>query len=455
MTDLKGKKVLVIGAGKSGIAASGLLMRKGAEVVLFDANEKKDRDEIRSKLPADFSGRIETGTLSEEARKETELLVISPGVPIDCSMVMEFKKKGIPVWGEIELASNYGKGTVIAITGTNGKTTTTTLVGEILKKQFDSVFVVGNIGNPYTDFADQTTEDSRIAAEISSFQLETIHEFHPHVSAILNITPDHMNRHHTMECYVNVKLSITKNQGPEDYCVLNYEDPLLRERAGEIRAQVIWFSSATRLENGICMDGEDIVLMEDGRETRLINIHDFNLLGTHNYENIMAAIAMTRAAGVPMDKILAAVRVFKAVEHRIEYVETINGVKYYNDSKGTNPDAAIRGIRAMLTPTYLIGGGYDKGSTYDEWIEAFDGKVKKLVLLGATADAIEACARSHGFTDIVRVATLEEAVAYCAKEAKAGESVLLSPACASWDMFESYEQRGHIFKDLVRGMMKQ
>ena len=447
--ELKGQKVLVVGSGKSGIGAARLLGKAGALPVLFDSNEKLDMTELREKT-GDVPGlEIVLGELDEEKKKEIGLVVISPGVPIDAPMLEEYRSKNIPIWGEIELAYAFAQGNVIAITGTNGKTTTTTLVGQIMKAYFDSVYVVGNIGNPYTDIALQTKPETVTVAEISSFQLETVHTFHPRVSAILNITPDHLNRHHTMECYVATKEKVAQNQTAEDTCVLNYEDAYTREFGNRCPAKVIFFSSRRKLEEGVYLDGEEIVLSEGGKELRLMNIHDMNLVGMCNVENVMAAIAISRAMNVPMEMILNTIREFKAVEHRIEFVATKNGVDYYNDSKGSNPDAAIQGIRAMSKPTVLIGGGYDKQSEYDEWIEAFEGKVKAFVLIGQTREKIAECARKHGISNIILADTFEEAFAICVKQAQPGDAVLLSPACASWGMFPNYEVRGKMFKELV------
>ena len=447
--ELKGQKVLVVGSGKSGIGAARLLGKAGALPVLFDSNEKLDMTELREKT-GDVPGlEIVLGELDEEKKKEIGLVVISPGVPIDAPMLEEYRSKNIPIWGEIELAYAFAQGNVIAITGTNGKTTTTTLVGQFMKAYFDSVYVVGNIGNPYTDIALQTKPETVTVAEISSFQLETVHTFHPRVSAILNITPDHLNRHHTMECYVATKEKVAQNQTAEDTCVLNYEDAYTREFGNRCPAKVIFFSSRRKLEEGVYLDGEEIVLSEGGKELRLMNIHDMNLVGMCNVENVMAAIAISRAMNVPMEMILNTIREFKAVEHRIEFVATKNGVDYYNDSKGTNPDAAIQGIRAMSKPTVLIGGGYDKQSEYDEWIEAFEGKVKAFVLIGQTREKIAECARKHGISNIILADTFEEAFAICVKQAQPGDAVLLSPACASWGMFPNYEVRGKMFKELV------
>lgn len=450
------EKVLVVGTGKSGIAATQLLLRTGKLPVLFDSNAELDKDEILGKLSlsGDEKKQVEIvlGDLTEEEKKALSGVVLSPGVPTDTEFVNDLRNRGLLISGEIELAFEQEKGAVLAITGTNGKTTTTTLLGEIMKATGKKTFVVGNIGNPYTLEAEKTDADSVTVAEISSFQLETIHTFRPRVSAILNITPDHLNRHHTMENYVKAKQDITKNQTKEDYCVLNAEDPYTDAFLEQCPATVILFSSQRELADGYFYADECIYKAVQGKKQKLMNIHEMSLLGMHNVENVMAAIAMADAYGADMEVILNVVRDFKAVEHRIEYVKTVRGVDYYNDSKGTNPDAAIKGIGAMVKPTYLIGGGYDKQSEYDEWIESFGGKVRKLVLLGQTREKIADCAKKHGFTDYIFVDDLQQAVDYCAEHAKEGEAVLLSPACASWGMFPNYEVRGKMFKDMVNAL---
>lgn len=450
MIDLTGKKVLVVGAGISGIGSATLLEEKGALPILYDSNEKLTEEAVREKLGKDSHAQIVLGTFPKELAKSLSLVVLSPGVPTDLDYVLYLKEQKLPVWGEIELAYNYGKGRVIAITGTNGKTTTTSLVGQIMKEYHDNVYIVGNIGNPYTQAAPLMDDDTVSVAEISSFQLETIEYFHPQVSAILNITPDHLNRHHTMENYVAAKEAITMNQTKDDYCILNYENEYTRNFGNRCPATVVWFSSARRLDNGLFYEGEDIYLAKDGNAQRLMNVKtDMNLVGICNIENVMAAIGIAVSAGVPMKNILDTIKRFVAVEHRIEYVATKKGVVYYNDSKATNTDAAIQGIKAMDRPTVLIGGGYDKGSEYDDWIESFDGKVKKLVLLGQTKEKIAECARKHGFDAICFADAFEEALDICVKEAQSGDAVLLSPACASWGMFPNYEVRGKMFKEYV------
>lgn len=445
----EGKKVFVVGTGISGIGAAKLLIQENADVVLFDGNDKLKPEDIKAKVGMPVK-EVYVGSYPEGSEKEYDLLVISPGVPIDSELVLNFKGADIPVWGEIELAYHFDKGTLLAITGTNGKTTTTALTGQIMKAWNESTFVVGNIGNPYTTEVSKTTDDSYTVAEISSFQLETIHEFKPLVSAILNITPDHLNRHHTMECYIKTKEDISMNQTKDEVCVLNYEDDVLRGFGlNECKADVVWFSSKQRPPKGAYVEGEDIHYYDGSTDKVLMNVHDMNLIGEHNYENVCAAIDITKAAGVSEDIMLHEIKRFKAVEHRIEYVATKNDVVYYNDSKGTNPDAAIKAIKAMSRPTILIGGGYDKGSEFDEYVKAFNPMVKMLVLMGVTAPKIAKTADKYGFKNYVFADSLEEVVKICADNAKPGDAVLLSPACASWDMFESYEQRGRMFKDFV------
>ena len=450
--ELTKKCVLVFGTGISGIGAAHLLLARGAEVILYDGNTEKDKEALLAEFPAGSKVRIVLGELPEAEMEQLDLVVMSPGVPCDLPVVLAMKGKGIRIWGEVELAYECGKGDVLAVTGTNGKTTTTSLLGAIMQAYHPEVYIVGNIGNPYTEAAPKMTDDAVTVAEISSFQLETIEKFAPKVSAILNITPDHLNRHHTMEEYIRVKELITKNQTESDTCVLNYEDEILREFGKTLHTKVIYFSSLHKLEKGMYLDGKMICYSDGAEVTEICRTDELNLPGRHNHENVMAASAMALAYGVPVEVIRKVVKEFKAVEHRIEFVTEKNGVVYYNDSKGTNPDAAIKGIQAMDRPTLLIGGGYDKGSSYSEWIQAFDGKVKYLVLIGQTREKIAAEAKALGFTDIVFADSLAEAVQFCADHAKKGDAVLLSPACASWGMFPNYEVRGKMFKELVNNL---
>lgn len=447
------QKVLVAGTGISGIAAARLLLAKGGEVVLYDGNEKLEEEKLKKNFDEDAKVTVVLGELKRTDLLGVELAIVSPGIPMESPFVAVLDEAGVPIWGEIQLAYHCARGRLAAITGTNGKTTTTALTGEIMKSFYESVFVVGNIGDPYTEHALETVEDSVTVAEVSSFQLETIMDFHPNVSAILNITPDHLDRHKTMERYIEVKEGITKNQKEGDICVLNYEDPVLREFGESLKeVSVIYFSSCQELEKGYYLKDGSIVYNDGAKVTEIVKVDDLKILGRHNHENVMAAVAISMNMGVPLEKIRETVKKFEAVEHRIEFVTERFGVKYYNDSKGTNPDAAMQAIKAMPGPTLLIAGGYDKHSEFDEWIESFDGKVRYLVLIGQTRDKIAECAKRHGFTDIMYAEDLLEAVQVCASYANPGDNVLLSPACASWGQFKNFEERGRKFKEYVRGL---
>lgn len=445
------KKVLIAGTGISGLNAGKLLLKKGAEIIYYDDNAALDIEKLLSNFEDCDAVSVVLGSMSEQILKDVELMVISPGVPADSEIANIVREVHIPVWSEIELAYHVGAGHLAAITGTNGKTTTTSLVGEIFAHYTDNHFTVGNIGIPYTEVALDMDEDSYTVAEVSSFQLETIVDFKPHVSAVLNVTPDHLNRHYTMENYASVKLDVCRNQTEDDYLILNYDDEITRamEKDERVKAKVIFFSRLEDLEEGICLKDDCIVLRENGNERKVIDIRDLILLGNHNIENYMAGILVAYYMGIPMEDIVSVLKTFKGVAHRIEFVTEVNGVAYYNDSKGTNPDAAIKGIQAMNRKTVLIGGGYDKGVAFDEWIKAFDGKVKKLILIGQTAQMIADTAAKYDFTDVEFYDDLKQAVTRCYEIAEPGEAVLLSPACASWGMFDNYEQRGDLFKEYV------
>ena len=450
--DWKNKKVLVAGSGKSGIGAADLLKKVGADIVIYDGNEKINKGDVLAKLQNADNVEVIIGELSKEVINSVNLMILSPGIAIDAPFVNEVRDAGVPIWGEVELAYVISKGKLVAITGTNGKTTTTALVGEIMAAYYKDVKVVGNIGNPYTTTAFEATDDTVTVAEISSFQLETIHKFKPDVSAVLNITPDHLNRHYTMECYTNVKMSIAKNQDKDQPVILNYEDEILRKYAPKLHNRIIWFSSKQELENGIYLEGKNIICSQNGKKEIVTTTEDTTLVGIHNVENIMAAIGISISMGVPNDVIKEAIRKFKAVEHRIEYVTTIDDVIYYNDSKGTNTDASVKAIQAMTRPTILIAGGYDKKVSFDDWAKELKGKVKCLVLLGQTSNQIAETVRKYGFENIIFTESLEEAVEECRKNAEPGDAVLLSPACASWGMFDNYEQRGRLFKEYVNAL---
>ncbi len=445
-----GKRILVFGGGKSGISAVRLLQKQGAYVILYDADKNIKKTDFENDFNIEENFELVIGTFPKEMLGTLDLTIISPGIPIDNQDVELLKDFDIPIWGEIELAYGLSKGKVIAITGTNGKTTTTILTGEILKTYYKEVFLAGNIGTPYSDIGPLTGDKSLTVVEISSFQLETIHRFKADISAILNISPDHLDRHKDVETYIKIKGKITKNQDKSAFCILNYEDSVLRDMADSLQVNVIFFSSARPLNNGLFLDGHEIILNKDGRSHLVCNINELKIIGIHNYENVMAAVAIGVYLGIPMDYIRKAITSFEGLGHRIEYVAKINGVTYYNDSKATNPNSSMGAIQAMEGPTILIAGGFDKGNDFEQWIKSFDRKVKALVLMGETRFKIEEAARKQGFNNIFIVNDLKEAVKVSSDQADNGDMVLLSPACASWGMFANYEERGNLFKKYVK-----
>ena len=447
---MKEQRFLVVGAGRSGVSAAKMLIELKKDVTVFDSKADFDTAAFCKKVGAQVPFIL--GSAKSEELTGFDVCVVSPGVSLETDIMKAVAAAEIPVWSEIELAYRFDKGQVIAITGTNGKTTTTTLVYEIVKEWNKNTLLVGNIEIPYTGLALTSVEGGFTVAEISSFQLETMRTVKPRVSAVLNITPDHLDRHKTMENYSALKMSIAKNQDKNDYCVLNFEDEYLREHAKELDCSVVFFSSRRALENGVYLEnGEFIIALGEKKEV-LCRTDEVKLVGTHNFENIMAAVAMTYCLGVPTEIIRKVTKEFTAVEHRIEFVREVNGVKYYNDSKGTNTDAAIKAIDAMPSKTVLIGGGYDKKSDYTDWVSRFPGKVRLLVLLGQTKESIAEACEKVGFSSYVFAESLQEAVKICAENAKSGDCVLLSPACASWGMFSCYQERGNIFKELVRAL---
>ena len=451
--EYNGKKALVCGMARSGIAAAKLLKRLGAEVTLQDM--KKREDIAADVLNLENEGIVlYTGANPDDIACAQDIIVLSPGIPCDLPFITAAEAAGVSVISEVELAYTLTECPITAITGTNGKTTTTTLTGEIMKAVYAGTAVVGNIGIPYSEEVKRLTEKDWVVAEISSFQMEKAQEFHPHISAVLNITPDHLNRHKTMEVYIAMKEKVFAKQTAEDFCILNHGDEACRKMEDKTAAKVFFFSSSEKLEEGIYLDGENIEVRWNDINETLINVNDLQILGVHNHENVMAAAAAAICANIPLDTIRGVLKAFAGVEHRIEYVATVDGVDYYNDSKGTNVDASIRAVLAMKKPIVLIGGGYDKGGSFDEWTKLFPGRVKHLVLIGVTAPQVRASAEKFGFTAISDCETFKEAVDLCREKAEDGDCVLLSPACASWGMFDNYEQRGDLFKEQVRGYLK-
>lgn len=446
---MENKRVLVSGIAKSGISAAKLCRKLGADVTIQDS---KTEDKLDKAVLEDLKSqgiKLYTGKNPDDIVADMDILVMSPGVPTDLPFVNKARENNVKVIGEIELAYGYNKSPIVGITGTNGKTTTTTLVGEISKAYFKNTYVVGNIGNPFADVCLDTTDDGAVVAELSSFQLETIIDFKPKVSAVLNITPDHLNRHHTLENYIAAKERVFENQGENDYCVLNYNDEATRKMADKTNAKVLFFSLNNKIEDGIYSDEKSIYINTMGYNQKVVDIDELKILGGHNVENAMAAVGCSVAMGIPMDTIIDVLKKFTAVEHRIEYVTTVNDVEFYNDSKGTNPDASIKAVLAMKRPICLIAGGYDKGSDFDEWVSYFKGRVKFVAVIGAVKENVKASLEKYDFHSYKIAETFEEAIDLCYNNAEKGDCVLLSPACASWDMFESYEQRGEIFKEHV------
>lgn len=445
--DFKNKDVLVVGMAKSGMAAAKKLKALGARVTLSD-NKTEDKlvDEI-SKVK-DYCDEMLLGIIPQNIQ-DYDLVVLSPGVPTDLPFIVSGIEEGAEVIGELELAYRLSKGTFIGITGTNGKTTTTALTGEILEKGGVKTFVVGNIGLPVIDVCSETTDESYCVTEVSSFQLETIVEFEPQICAILNITPDHLNRHKTMDNYIAAKKSIYRNQQIDGIVILNYDNEITRELASSVKSRICYFSRKEILPQGVFIKEDKIVIKEGDVEISVCDIKDIFIKGSHNIENALAATAISYYAGIKIQDIKYTLMNFKGVEHRNEYVCEIDGVKFYNDSKGTNPDSSIKAVESLKAPIILIAGGMDKKSSFKEFVESFDGKVKQLVLLGETKEIIKAEAEAHGFKNIHMVNNMEEAVAKAWSLAKEDDTILLSPACASWDMYKSFEVRGAHFKQCV------
>lgn len=449
--ELKGKKVLLVGLAKTGISTIKCLAKYGADITVNDIKTEDQLEEIIAEIK-DIDGIKYILGHHPENISDIDMVVVSPGVPLDLPFIKKVIEENKELIGEVELAYQLAKKPYfVGITGTNGKTTTTSLTGEIFEKAGKETYIVGNIGNPVIDAVQAANEGASFVTELSSFQLESIKDFRPSVSAVLNITEDHMNRHHTMENYIDAKARVFMNQDKENFCVLNYDDELTRALAEKCNANVVFFSRLEKLEKGVYVENGDIII-DINEKINLMKVCELSLPGGHNLENCMAAAAMAYVSGIDIEVIREVLKTFKAVEHRLEFVKEVEGVKYVNDSKGTNPDSTIKAVQAYENPIILIAGGYDKGSTYDELLEIAKKNVKTLVLLGQTADKIEEAARRIGFTDIHRVEDMKEAVKTCHDIAKEGDIVLLSPACASWGMYKNFEVRGKDFKDNVNSL---
>jgi UDP-N-acetylmuramoylalanine--D-glutamate ligase len=445
--ELKNKRVLVVGLGKSGIAAAQFLKARGAQVTVSDIRPAGLIAELPALLDAGIM--VETGSHGLLTFRRQDLIVVSPGVPSDTPELATVRALGIPIIGELELGTEFLEGQIIAITGSNGKTTTTTLIGEILKASGRPTLVGGNIGRPVVDTVAESTPESCSVLEVSSFQLETIQTFHPRIALVLNITPDHLDRHGSFEVYAAAKTRITENQIADDFLVLNAEDEPTKLVAAKTKAQIYWFSPRRQVKQGAFVHSESILFRakEGGEAEPIMPVAEIPLAGAHNVENVLAAVCAARLAGVDAQTIRAAVAAFHAVEHRLEFVRELDGVRWFNDSKATNVDATAKGVEAFPGGIWLILGGKDKDSDYSTLSPLLRARVKAVITIGSAAEKIES--QLAGVVKIERAETMERAVAWAQNEARSGDVVLLAPACSSFDQFENYEHRGRVFKQLV------
>lgn len=450
--DLKNKRVLVVGLGKSGVASALFLKERGARVTVSDT---KSPDQLRDEIPVllDHGITVETGGHGERTFRGQDLIVVSPGVPVDAAPLVQARAAGEPVIGEIELAAQNLTGEIVAITGSNGKTTTTTLAGEILAAGGFPVSVGGNIGTPAISLVERATRQTIVVLEVSSFQLETIQTFRPKVAVVLNVTPDHLDRHRTFQTYVDAKTRIFENQQASDFAVLNEDDPTCRTLRDRTRAQVFWFSRKKEVQQGACVRDGKIFFLDGKSQREVMLVSEIPLKGAHNVENVLAGVCAGALMGCEPAKIRQAIQNFKAVEHRLEYVATIKGVDYFNDSKATNVDATIKALESFPKNIHLILGGKDKGSDYTVLNDLLRERVKRVYTIGAAAEKIE----SHikGAAEVVHAETLENAIRRASAVAVPGDIVLLAPACASFDQFQSYNHRGRVFKDVVHSLAQQ
>ena len=447
----EGKKVLVCGMARSGVAAAQCLYECGAKVTICD---NKTEQQLSGAL-APLAGMDIRRCLGGEQPDfpAYDLVVTSPGIPLTAPVLKSAAAAGVPIIGELEAGAQVSRAPLYAITGTNGKTTTTTLVGEIFKNYGKTAYVVGNIGYPFTACALNAGPEDVAVAEVSSFQLETTTTFHPHVAVMCNITEDHLNRHGTMEEYIRIKERIFEKMDENDFAVLNYDDEIVRGMAARLHCRAAFFSHRAEVQLGTYVEDGEMIFVKDGKKKRIIKVDDIYIPGEHNLENALAAAALTLLAGVPAHVVRHTLKTFKGVEHRIETVRIVDGVTYINDSKGTNVDASIKAVRTMRVGTVLLAGGYDKHTDFTPFArEIKESKIHTVVTLGDTAGQIEDALKSVGYDSFVRAGTFEDAVMKARSLAKPGENVLLSPACASFDMFADYEQRGRVFKDIVNRM---
>ena len=446
-----GKNISILGMARSGLALAKTLKELGAKVFVSDLknenNLKSETKELK-KLKIDF----ETGGHSQKLLQEKDYLVLSPGVPGDIPIVKEAEFLGIPVFSEIGVAYWLCPAEIVAITGSNGKTTTTTLVGEILKKAGKETWVAGNIGVAFSRVLNQISPEGIVVLEVSSFQLEKIQEFKPRISAILNLSPDHLDRYPNVEAYIQAKFRIFENQDKSDFAVLNYDDLLLRKKAAEIKAPVLFFSTSAGLEEGAYVKDKSLIVKLGGKEKRIIDINQIGIKGPHNLSNAACASLIATILGVKPETIAEVLKEFKGVEHRLEAVAEINGIKFINDSKATNMDSVWYALQSVAQPVILIAGGKDKGGDFSKLSDLVKEKVKLLILIGQAKEKIKSALGS--LTETIEAQDLAEAVKLAYKKAQAGDTVLLSPACASFDMFLNFEERGKVFKQEVARLKK-
>ena len=449
--ELANKRVLVVGLGRSGVASALFLSNKGARVTVTDEKPEAALQQYTSQLTGPGIT-IEAGGHSERTFKDQDLIVVSPGVPTDAPPLVQARSAGIPIIGEIELAAQFLPGPIAAITGANGKTTTTSLAGQIIARDGRPTLVGGNIGTAAISFVGEATPQTWIVLEVSSFQLETIKTFRPRVAAILNITPDHLDRHHTFEAYRDAKARIFENQREDDFTVLNADDATCKQLGARVHSELYWFSRKSRVTRGAFVHEGHIFWRDHDEQRRIMPVSEISLKGAHNLENVLAAVAMGILVGVQDEHIRAAVRDFKAVEHRLEYVATIHGVEYYNDSKATNVDATIKALESFPSGIHIILGGKDKDSDYKVLKPLLRERAKRVYTIGTAAEKIES--QIAGAAEIVRAKTLENAIRLASEHASKGDVVVLAPACASFDQFDNYEHRGRVFKELVHKLDK-
>ncbi|MGA7381826.1 MAG: UDP-N-acetylmuramoyl-L-alanine--D-glutamate ligase [Terriglobales bacterium] len=447
--DVSNKRVLVVGLGKSGVASALFLKARGARVTVSDT---KPQNELKNEIPAllDQGIVVETGGHGERTFRGQDLIVVSPGVPVDAPLLVQARALGENVIGEIELAAEFFPGKIVAITGSNGKTTTTTLAGEILDAGGLPTVVGGNIGTPAISLVERASAETVAVLEVSSFQLETIQTFHPRIAVVLNVTPDHLDRHRTFAAYTDAKARILENQKTDDFAVLNADDPTCVEMAARTRAQVFWFSRKKEVKQGAHVRDGQVLFRDSKGQREIMLLSEIPLKGAHNVENVLAAVCVGALSAVEPGRIRKAVASFKAVEHRLEYVATIRGVEYYNDSKATNVDATIKALESFPANIHLILGGKDKGSDYTVLNDLLRHRVKRVYTIGAAAAKIES--QIKGAAKIVHAETLENAIQRASESARQGDVVLLAPACASFDQFRSYEHRGKVFKEVVKAL---